>query len=100
IRPEQITLGSGEAGLASSRAEVQVVEPTGPDTMAFVSLNQTKVRCRLAPAAAPAPGQSLTLLLEPDTVLRLDARSGGRLGVSPGKGSAGQGANITRLAAR
>ncbi|WP_312289446.1 ABC transporter ATP-binding protein [Stutzerimonas nitrititolerans] len=100
IRPEQITLGSGEAGLASLRAEVQVVEPTGPDTMVFVSLNQTKVCCRLAPDAAPAPGQSLTLQLEPDKVLLFDARTGERLGVSPGNGSAGQGANITRLAAR
>src|SRR5690606_20231968 len=87
-------------GLASLRAEVQVVEPTGPDTMVFVSLNQTKVCCRLAPDAAPAPGQSLTLQLEPDKVLLFDARTGERLGVSPGNGSAGQGANITRLAAR
>jgi len=100
IRPEQITLGNGEAGLASLRAEVQVVEPTGPDTMVFVSLNQTKVCCRLAPDAAPAPGQSLTLQLEPDKVLLFDARTGERLGVSPDNGSTGQGANITRLAAR
>ncbi|WP_313132791.1 ABC transporter ATP-binding protein [Stutzerimonas nitrititolerans] len=100
IRPEQITLGNGEAGLASLRAEVQVVEPTGPDTMVFVSLNQTKVCCRLAPDAAPAPGQSLTLQLEPDKVLLFDARTGERLGVSPGNGSTAQGANVTRLAAR
>ena len=100
IRPEQISVASGNAGLASLRAEVQVIEPTGPDTLVFVSLNQTKVCCRLTPDAAPAPGESLTLQLEPEKVLLFDAQSGERLGVSPGNGAAGQGATVTRLATR
>ncbi|MCG4788519.1 TOBE domain-containing protein, partial [Roseburia faecis] len=60
IRAEQIVLAPAEAnGLPVIRAEVQVVEPTGPDTLVFVSLNGIKVCCRLAPDDAPAVGQSL-----------------------------------------
>ncbi|TCD21561.1 sn-glycerol-3-phosphate ABC transporter ATP-binding protein UgpC [Pseudomonas sp. IC_126] len=99
IRPEQI--GIGAAGdLPSLRAEVQVIEPTGPDTMIFVSLNQTKVCCRLAPDAAPNPGETLTLQFEPDKVLLFDAQTGERLGVAPGNGAAGRNGTVTRLVAR
>ncbi len=99
IRPEQISVGT-EANLPSLRAEVQVIEPTGPDTMIFVSLNQTKVCCRLAPDAAPNPGESLTLQFEPEKVLLFDAQTGERLGVMPGNGSSGRKGTITRLVAR
>jgi len=99
IRPEQISVGT-EADLPSLRAEVQVIEPTGPDTMIFVSLNQTKVCCRLAPDAAPNPGESLTLQFEPEKVLLFDAQTGERLGVTPVNGSAGRNGSITRLVAR
>ncbi|MCG6538959.1 sn-glycerol-3-phosphate ABC transporter ATP-binding protein UgpC [Pseudomonas sp. KSR10] len=99
IRPEQITLGAG-GGLPSLWAEVQVIEPTGPDTMVFVELNQTKVCVRLAPDAAPAPGSSLDLLFEPDKVLLFDAQTGERLGITQGNGSAGHNGIVTRLVAR
>ncbi|MGK9522525.1 TOBE domain-containing protein, partial [Salmonella enterica subsp. enterica] len=62
LRPEQIVLASSEGnGLPNIRAEVQVTEPTGPDTLVFVQLNDTKVCCRLAPDVAPQVGESLTL---------------------------------------
>ena len=49
LRPEQIVLAAGEGnGSSSIRAEVQVTEPTGPDTLVFVQLHDTKVCCRLA----------------------------------------------------
>jgi multiple sugar transport system ATP-binding protein len=99
IRPEQISVGT-EADLPSLRAEVQVIEPTGPDTMIFVSLNQTKVCCRLAPDAAPNPGESLMLQFEPEKVLLFDAQTGERLGVTPGNGSSGRNGTVTRLVAR
>lgn len=99
IRPEQIGIGA-EGNLPSLRAEVQVIEPTGPDTMIFVNLNQTKVCCRLAPDAAPNPGETLTLRFEPDKVLLFDAQTGERLGVAPGDGSAGRNGTVTRLVAR
>lgn len=99
IRPEQITVGA-EGCSASLRAEVQVIEPTGPDTMIFVSLNQTKVCCRLAPDSAPSPGESLTLQFEPDKVLLFDAQTGERLGVAHSNGSADRNGTVTRLVAR
>ncbi|AHL75849.1 sugar ABC transporter ATPase [Stutzerimonas stutzeri] len=99
IRPEQISVGE-QGSLPALRAEVQIIEPTGPDTMIFVSLNQTKVCCRLAPDAAPSPGESLILRFEPDKVLLFDAQTGERLGVKPDNGSTGRNGTVTRLVAR
>ncbi|WP_144170739.1 ABC transporter ATP-binding protein [Pseudomonas sp. Kh13] len=80
IRPEQIALGAAEGnGLPGIRAEVQVTEPTGPDLLVFVTLNQTKVCCRLAPDVACRIGDSLNLQFDPARVLLFDAQSGERL---------------------
>ncbi|AJQ48854.1 MULTISPECIES: ABC transporter ATP-binding protein [Pseudomonas] len=80
IRPEQIALGAGEGnGLPGIRAEVQVTEPTGPDLLVFVTLNQTKVCCRLAPDVACRVGDTLDLQLDPARVLLFDASTGERL---------------------
>ncbi|MBI6897661.1 sn-glycerol-3-phosphate ABC transporter ATP-binding protein UgpC [Pseudomonas putida] len=80
VRPEQITLGAEQGnGLPGIRAEVQVTEPTGPDLLVFVTLNQTKVCCRLAPDVACRVGDSLNLQFDPARVLLFDAGSGERL---------------------
>ena len=80
IRPEQIQVApAGSSTLPSIRAEVQVTEPTGPDTLVFVNLNQTKACCRMAPDAAPQAGQILELQFDPSKVLLFDAQSGERL---------------------
>ncbi|AEJ11622.1 MULTISPECIES: ABC transporter ATP-binding protein [Pseudomonas] len=80
IRPEQIALGAAEGnGLPGIRAEVQVTEPTGPDLLVFVTLNQTKVCCRLAPDVACRVGDNLNLQFDPARVLLFDAASGERL---------------------
>ncbi|WP_085673490.1 MULTISPECIES: ABC transporter ATP-binding protein [unclassified Pseudomonas] len=80
IRPEQIALGAGEGnGLPGIRADVQVTEPTGPDLLVFITLNQTKVCCRLAPDIACRVGDSLNLQFDPARVLLFDADSGERL---------------------
>ncbi|AXM98160.1 ABC transporter ATP-binding protein [Pseudomonas plecoglossicida] len=89
IRPEQITLGTGEGnGLPGIRAEVQVTEPTGPDLLVFVTLNQTKVCCRLAPDVTCRVGDSLNLQFDPARVLLFDATSGERLDLGAGNASA------------
>jgi len=81
IRPEQISLAPGEGnGMPSIRAEVQITEPTGPDLLVFVTLNQAKVCCRLAPDVPARVGDSLTLQFDPARVLLFDAASGERLG--------------------
>ncbi|MCP3749800.1 ABC transporter ATP-binding protein [Pseudomonas sp. SBB6] len=83
IRPEQIALAPAQAnGLPSIRAEVQVTEPTGPDLLVFVTLNQTKVCCRLAPDVPTQVGDTLNLQFDPARVLLFDAATGERLGVA------------------
>ncbi len=81
LRPEQIVLAGQDVGMPTVLAQVQVTEPTGPDTLVFVTLNQTKVCCRLAPDMAPQVGQTLNLQFDPAKVLLFDAASGERLGV-------------------
>ena len=101
IRPEQIALASEQAtDLPTLRAEVQITEPTGPDTLVFVTVNQTKVCCRLAPDAAPAPGATLNLLLDPSKVLLFDAASGERLGATRSVADAAPLGNVTQFKGR
>ncbi|MFJ4053504.1 MULTISPECIES: ABC transporter ATP-binding protein [unclassified Pseudomonas] len=99
IRPEQISLGTGEGnGLPGIRAEVQVTEPTGPDLLVFVTLNQTKVCCRLAPDVACRVGDSLNLQFDPARVLLFDAASGERLDLNTANVSVKD--NVTHLKSR
>ncbi|WP_342623136.1 sn-glycerol-3-phosphate ABC transporter ATP-binding protein UgpC [Pseudomonas alkylphenolica] len=91
IRPEQIALAPAQAnGLPSIRAEVQITEPTGPDLLVFVTLNQTKVCCRLAPDVATQVGDTLNLQFDPARVLLFDAATGERLGVKVTPQQSGQ----------
>ncbi|MFY9961848.1 ABC transporter ATP-binding protein [Pseudomonas sp.] len=91
IRPEQIALAPAQAnGLPSIRAEVQIIEPTGPDLLVFITLNQTKVCCRLAPDVSTRVGDTLTLQFDPARVLLFDAASGERLGVNATPQQAGK----------
>ncbi|MGE8306556.1 MULTISPECIES: ABC transporter ATP-binding protein [Pseudomonas] len=99
IRPEQIALGAGEGnGVPGIRAEVQVTEPTGPDLLVFVTLNQTKVCCRLAPDVACRVGDSLNLQFDPARVLLFDAASGERLDVNTANASVKD--NVTHFKSR
>ena len=101
IRPEQIALASEQVtGLPTLRAEVQITEPTGPDTLVFVTVNQTKVCCRMAPDAAPAIGATLNLLLDPSKVLIFDAASGERLGATRAVQEAAPLGNVTQFKGR
>ncbi|HHJ1296511.1 sn-glycerol-3-phosphate ABC transporter ATP-binding protein UgpC [Pseudomonas sp. P1B16] len=99
IRPEQIALGTGEGnGLPGIRADVQVTEPTGPDLLVFVTLNQTKVCCRLAPDVACKVGDSLNLQFDPARVLLFDAASGERLSLDTANASVKD--NVTHFKSR
>ncbi|WP_268799761.1 ABC transporter ATP-binding protein [Pseudomonas huanghezhanensis] len=98
LRPEQIVLASGDKGtLPAIRAEVQVTEPTGPDTLVFVTLNESKVCCRLAPDIAPQVGESLNLQFDPAKVLLFDAKTGERLGVLGAPQATERVNNVTQL---
>ena len=101
IRPEQILGAAPDSrGTPGVRVEVEVVEPTGPDTLVFTSLNRTKVCCRLGPDTVPRPGETLTLHIDPSKVLLFDANSGERLRPAGPSSSPGLPANVAQLKGR
>ncbi len=95
IRPEQIGLSNGSAADLSLLVVIEVVEPTGPDTLVVFALNQVKACCRLAPDQAPRVGETLNLQFDPRKVLLFDAQSGERLGLA--QPAATRESKVTRL---
>jgi len=82
IRPEQIGLAGVGTADFSLAVDIEVVEPTGPDTLVVFTLNQVKACCRLTPDQAPRVGETLNLQFDPRKVLLFDAQSGERLGLA------------------
>ncbi|MBK3916725.1 sn-glycerol-3-phosphate ABC transporter ATP-binding protein UgpC [Pseudomonas stutzeri] len=82
IRPEQIGLAGVETADFSLAVDIEVVEPTGPDTLVVFTLNQVKACCRLMPDQAPRVGETLNLQFDPRKALLFDAQTGERLGVA------------------
>ncbi|WP_070886240.1 sn-glycerol-3-phosphate ABC transporter ATP-binding protein UgpC [Pseudomonas sp. D2-3] len=97
VRPEQVQLAAGAAQATALPAQVEVTEPTGPDTLVFVTVNDSKLCCRLAPDQAPPVGQHLELHIDASRALLFDAQSGER--VRP-LARAAQPDNVTSLANR
>ena len=68
VRPEQITHKRvsqlDEADTRLITATVDITEPTGPDTLIFVHINDTKVVCRVHPPEAKQPGERMELLFD------------------------------------
>ncbi|RRU99986.1 sn-glycerol-3-phosphate ABC transporter ATP-binding protein UgpC [Stutzerimonas xanthomarina] len=81
IRPEQIGLAPAGSADFSLAVDIEVVEPTGPDTLVVFTLNQVKACCRLAPDQAPRVWETLNLQFDPRKALLFDAQTGERLGV-------------------
>lgn len=81
IRPEQIGLAGVGTADFSLAVDIEVVEPTGPDTLVVFKLNQVKACCRLMPDQAPRVGETLNLQFDPRKALLFDAQTGERLGV-------------------
>ena len=80
IRPETILDGSrtrAEPGrsLATLDARVEVVEPTGPETMVIARLGTHSVIARFDPDAAPAPGDTVTLAIDMAKACLFDAET-------------------------
>ena len=76
VRPENLLLASDGAGIA---AEVEVVEPTGSDTLVFCHLGGGEVCAEFKERHAFAPGQAIRLAPQLDSVHLFDAESGLRL---------------------
>ncbi|MCP4690337.1 MAG: sn-glycerol-3-phosphate ABC transporter ATP-binding protein UgpC [Desulfobacterales bacterium] len=85
LRPEHISNGfPGEnenSQIHTVECVVKVLEPTGPDTLVFVSINDKKVTCRVHPDEAKAPGEAMqfkvdmshAIFFDPETEKRIDA---------------------------
>jgi multiple sugar transport system ATP-binding protein len=81
IRPEQITDHSTNSSdqVHTIDCKIDLVEPTGPDTLVFTELNGTKTTARVHPRTQPVAGQRMPLrfdlskavLFDPATELRL-----------------------------
>ncbi len=78
IRPETVTLANGE-GHSCLEAVIDVLEPTGADTMAVASVHGHPVTARLKPGAVRDVGRPVRLavdmnrasLFDPATELRI-----------------------------
>ncbi len=83
LRPEQITQRAEEkiasATIQVASCAVEVVEPTGPDTLLFVRLNDRKVVCRVEPESAVEAGQNMELMFDVSKAVFFDSASGARV---------------------
>jgi multiple sugar transport system ATP-binding protein len=84
IRPEQITdqspFSDHNPNLVRVRAKIEVVQPTGPDTLALVHLNSTPTTCRIHPEAGATPGRDLDLLFDLSKIVFFDPQTEKRIG--------------------
>jgi multiple sugar transport system ATP-binding protein len=84
IRPEKIASGfadqEGNPDIYEIESVVQVLEPTGPDTLVFVNINGTEVTCRVTPNAVKPPGESMTLMVDRSKILLFDPQTEERIG--------------------
>jgi multiple sugar transport system ATP-binding protein len=84
IRPEQIsdagTSRRTERNVHTRRFKIELVEPTGPDTLLFVRVNGEPVCCRVRPEQACAANESMELALDLSKAVFFDPDTGKRLG--------------------
>jgi len=76
LRPEQIThkveseLSKPHINVANCK--VEIIEPTGPDTLVLITLNGKEVVCRVHPPEAKAPGEAMDLMFDMGKVVFFD----------------------------
>ncbi len=77
LRPERITDARSahnvEGGqLQPIEVNVDVIEPTGPDTLVFAQVNGKRIVSRVHPASNPQPLQTTTLLFDVSKAVLFD----------------------------
>ena len=77
IRPEALTAAEGDQ--PGYNCKVEIIEPTGPDTLVFVHLNGKEVVCRVAPRAAKMPGETMKLAVDLGKVVLFDPKTEARI---------------------
>ncbi len=84
LRPERITdarhahNGSGE-GLQQVEVKIDVIEPTGPDTLVFAQVNGKRTVSRVHPASNPQPLSNMTLLFDVSKAVLFDPATEARI---------------------
>ncbi len=84
IRPEKITHNIAShidnKGIYTATCRVEIVEPTGPDTLLFVNINDTKTVCRVDPDEAKEAGENIDLMFDMNKTVFFKAQGGERIG--------------------
>ena len=84
LRPERITdarhahNGHGE-GLQPIEVKIDVIEPTGPDTLVFAQINGKRTVSRVHPASNPQPLSNMTLLFDVSKAVLFDPATEARI---------------------
>jgi multiple sugar transport system ATP-binding protein len=76
IRPETLRSGSGDASISGT---VDVVEPTGPDTMVILNVGGQMLTARLGSRDRPKLGDAMTLAVETAAMNLYDPATGNRI---------------------
>ena len=76
VRPETFLAGEGSSVLTGT---VDVVEPTGPDTMVILNVGGQMVTARLGGRERPALGETMTLAVDTPAVNLFDPETGHRI---------------------
>ena len=81
LRPEHITEQQGDDLSATTKLDLQleVLEPTGPDTIAMVKVNDQEVACRLSPEFEVSVGQMTPLHFDLSKAVFFDAQTERRI---------------------
>jgi multiple sugar transport system ATP-binding protein len=77
VRPEHLTLGGG--GPARLTGRIEVLEPTGPDTMVVLRVGSRDVTARLPPRLGLKPGAPIDLSVDVGALTFFDPETGERL---------------------
>ncbi len=83
IRPEKIAHGfpdqESNPHIYELNCNVNVVEPTGPDTLVFVTINEKTVTCRIQPTDAKQAGEMMKLMIDMSKAVFFDPKTENRI---------------------
>jgi multiple sugar transport system ATP-binding protein len=84
LRPERITDARSahnveDAQLQPIEVKIDVIEPTGPDTLVFAQVNGKRVVSRVHPASNPQPLSNMTLLFDVSKAVLFDPANEDRI---------------------
>jgi multiple sugar transport system ATP-binding protein len=83
LRPEHISDSfphqEEDQQIHAIECRVKVIEPTGPDTLVFVGINEEEVTCRVRPDEAVSPGGNMELMIDMSKAVFFEPESGKRI---------------------